>query len=73
MKTQDQILKALGNIEGKVDGINQRLDRVNGNIKNHDDRINEIEHTQDVMTGKATIIGTILGLIGAGIVALLKQ
>ena len=70
MTTQDQILEKLGVVIGKVDGINQRLDKVNGFIKGHDERINENEHKVDIMTGKATIIGAIFGFIGALIVSL---
>ena len=72
MKTQDQILEKLGVVIGKVDGINKRLDKVNGTVARHDDRINENEKKVDIMTGKATIIGAIFGFIGAVIIALFK-
>jgi len=69
MKTIDIILKAIGNLEGKVDGINSRLDRVNGTIKTHDDRINDNEHKIDVNIGKVSVASAILGFIGACIIA----
>jgi len=77
MKTQDQILKAIGKLEGKIDGIDKQIDdgfkRVNSSLGRHDERINENEHKVDTMTGKATVVGALLGLIGAGVIALLKQ
>ena len=69
MKTQDQIIKALGNIEGKIDGINKRLDLMNGSLGKHETRINDNEHKIDIATGKATAIGALLGVIGACIIA----
>ncbi|MHA1482291.1 MAG: hypothetical protein ACTSQA_02495 [Candidatus Heimdallarchaeaceae archaeon] len=71
MKTIDIILKAIGSLEGKVDGINKRLDTLNGTVKNHDKRINTNESKIDVMTGKATMIGMIFGFLGACVIALI--
>jgi len=56
MKITDTIERVLGQIEGKVDGINKRLDIMNGSNKTRDNRINELEHSVDTMKGKTAII-----------------
>jgi len=71
MKTIEIILQAIGELGGKVDGINKRLDTLNGTVKSHDKRINANESKIDNMTGKATMIGMIFGFIGACIIALI--
>ena len=71
MKTIDIILKAIGNLEAKVDGVNSRLGRMNGTIKDHDDRINDNESKIDIGLGKASVIGVIFGFLGACVIALI--
>jgi len=71
MKTIEIILKAIGELGGKVDGINKRLDTLNGTVKSHDTRINANESKIDNMTGKATMIGMIFGFLGACVIALI--
>lgn len=51
MNTQDKILYELGEIKGELKGINQRLDRVNGRIDDHDDKINALEGFKDEIIG----------------------
>ncbi len=60
-KTQDKILLIVGRLEGKVDGISQRLDRVNGTLINHGKRINRNESAIDRAKGKATLAGGMAG------------
>ena len=69
MKTIDIILKAIGSLEAKVDGINSRLDSLNGSVKSHALRINDNEHKIDVNIGKVSVASAILGFIGACIIA----
>jgi len=73
MKTTEQIFNAIGELVGEVKGINSRLDKINGSLKDHDKRIDKNKERLDIATGKATILGAILGFIGAAIIALLKQ
>jgi len=73
MKTTEQIFNAIGELVGEVKGINNRLDKINGSLEDHDKRIDKNKERLDIATGKATVIGTILGFIGAAIIALLKQ
>lgn len=56
---------AIGELSGKVDGINQRLDGINGSLKTHDEAINELQTFKDNLTGKLGVIGTIAGFLGS--------
>ena len=72
MNTREEILKAIGKLEGKIDGVNQRLDKINGSLLNHDDRINVNEHKIDTMSGKIKVIGAIATIILGAVVASIK-
>lgn len=65
----NEIMRVLGNLEGKVDGINDRLNRVNGRLDKHDDAIGSLEALSNQGIGKQMVIGgvsgAVLGLIGA--------
>lgn len=69
----DDIQRSLGRIEGKVDGINQRLDKVNGTLKDHSDKINLLETFRDNLQGRMTIIGAIAGFLGALITTIINR
>ena len=72
----DQISQAIGKLQGQVEtgftAINNRLDRQNGSIKCHDDRINELETFRDTMVGKISVISAIFGFIGAMVLAIVN-
>ena len=72
MKTQDQVLLKLGTMDGKIDGINNRLDKINGSLVNHDDRINVNEHKIDTLSGKIKVIGAIATIIVGAVIASIK-
>jgi len=57
----NEIMRAIGNLEGKIDGINFRLDTLNGRVGKHDDKINIIESNQQYRRGQIVIIGAIVG------------
>ena len=56
--------KTMGEVVGEVKGINKRLDKLNGSVKNHDDRINKNESKIDTMLGKVSVIGSLGVFIG---------
>jgi len=62
----------IGHLSGKVDGINQRLDRMNGSLVSHDKRINKNESKIDNLLGKVSIVGTIGVFLGGLIVSFFK-
>lgn len=52
----EDIMRAIGRLEGKVDEINSRLDTLNGSQKKQDDKIDSLESWKDQLTGKIAII-----------------
>ena len=62
-QTLQNIERSIGRLEGKVDGINSRLDKANGSLINHDKRINKVEDGAANISGKATVIGAIAGFL----------
>ena len=72
MNDLQDITRAIGRLEGKVDGINNRLDRINGSLGNHDDRINDLESSCSSIKGQASILGILGGIIVSAIVASIK-
>lgn len=59
--TLNDIYLAVGELNGEVKGINRRLDKMNGTISSHDDRINKNESAIDQQRGRAAIIGGVVG------------
>lgn len=57
------LFQKMGQIEGKVDSIITRLDRMDGRFCAHDDRINKVEGNVDEMRGKAVMAGGITAFI----------
>ncbi len=58
----NEIMRAIGRLEGKVDGINGRLDTANGRLKSHDDKIGNLETDMASIKAKATVLGGIAGI-----------
>ena len=56
--------RTMGEVVGEVKGINKRLDKLNGSVKNHDDRINTNESKLDTMLGKVSVVGSLGVFIG---------
>lgn len=61
----DDIKYVLGEINGKLDGICQRLDKMNGRLDKHEDKINELETFRDNLQGRLSILSAIAGFVGA--------
>lgn len=64
-KPHDQIMFMLGQMDGKLDGINTRLDTVNGRVGKHDESIISLRAYKDEANGKIKIIGIIWGVTAA--------
>jgi len=72
-QTIKEIYRAVGNLDGKVDGINNRLDKVNDNIAKNVKDIDALQTYRDTLKGKFRGIIILSGLIGglAGIIGVL--
>lgn len=59
-----EIIRAIGNLEGKIDGINRRLDITNGRIAKSEDNIANLKTSEAVSNNKFNFIGAIGSLFG---------
>jgi len=67
----NNIQRSLGRIEGKVDGINKHLEKMNGAIDDHTDKIDKLETFKDQTEGakqETKRIASIGGAIAGGFV-----
>ena len=60
---QSEIYRIVGSIEGEVKGMNGRLDRINGTLKAHDNKIDFLEAESNKRKGIVTVIGGIAGVL----------
>ena len=63
MEPHEELNRTLGEILGEVKGVNTRLDRVNGRLDKHDDKINSLETFKDTATGKLAVVGTLAAFV----------
>jgi hypothetical protein len=61
--TLNDIYLTVGEIKGEVKGINCRLDKLNGTVCRHEDRINNNESAIDQQKGKSIAYGVISATI----------
>lgn len=54
-----------GKVIQSLDGINEKLDRVNGRLDKHGDRIGSLEQTRALAVGGGTVLGAISGWVSA--------
>ena len=54
--THNEIMRALGSLESKVDGINRRLDSLNGRVSEVEDHSDKMQSWQDQSTGRISMI-----------------
>ena len=60
-------------IATEMKGIHKEMKTQNGSIKTIIGDVKDNRHDIDVMTGKATVIGGIMALIGAGVIAFVNN
>lgn len=68
----NEIMRAIGNLEGKIDGINQRLDVSNGRLSKHDEKIQSLEISRGELKGGSKIFMMFVGAVGALIMFVLS-
>lgn len=59
----NRISQDIGRLEGKVDGINKRLDISNGRIAKNEEKINALESFKDNLQGRIVVVVAIVGLV----------
>jgi archaellum component FlaC len=67
-----EILYQLGKLSGKMDGIAQRLDIINGSVSRNTQRIEMLESWRSNFAGKLTIVVAVFGFFISLIVYLVN-
>jgi hypothetical protein len=67
--SEAEVMLALGRLEGKMDAILQMQRIQEEQIKSHDQRIRDLEHSRSFILGMAALVGAVAS---AGITALTK-
>lgn len=62
--THNEILRSLGRIEGKVEGILEQATKTNGRVTKLEEGVTTLKVQEGVTTTKITLIGAIGGAIG---------
>jgi hypothetical protein len=70
MSSNDDILRAIGRLEGKVDHLVQdlithtgRMNRIDSHIEKQDERIRTLEKKQYAVIAVATFLGSMISLV----------
>lgn len=71
--THNEILRSLGRLEGKVDGILEQATKTNGRVNKLEEVTTTLKVQNGVTSTKMGIIGAVAGTIMAGIVSLFFQ
>jgi hypothetical protein len=66
-RDNQNILVALGRLEGKVDALISRQNIVDARIDRHDTRIRELEQSKSWLLGAAGVVGAIASLAAKAI------
>lgn len=64
----NNIQRSLGRIEGKIDGINEHLKRLNGSIESHSSKIDKVENCIAKIKAEATMSARVAGAVWGVIV-----
>lgn len=70
-KSHEQLMYMLGQIDSKLDGVNKRLDTVNGRLGKHDEHIATLNTFKDTLTGKLVMLSALFSLLSATIIKFL--
>jgi hypothetical protein len=66
-------MRSLGNLEAKVDGINERLDRINGTLEHHTEDIKDLELVNSERKGAWKVMVVIAGAVSTLIYFVLNK
>ena len=61
-ETHNEIMRSLGHIEGGIEGIIDRLDKINGRLDKHDDKLDKHSNFINNWKGKLVIIAFIVSV-----------
>lgn len=67
-----EILRSLGRIEGKIEGILEQATKTNGRVTRLEESVTTLKVDDGVTTTKVSIIGAVMGAAGGYLISLLK-
>lgn len=70
--THDDIMRSLGRLEGKIDGILEQATKTNGRVTKLEADVTALKVTEGVTTTKLSIIGIVAGALGGWVLSLFK-
>lgn len=68
MEIHNELMRAIGRIEGKIDGILEQATKTNGRVTRLEGEINTLQAFKDNLTGKITIIAGAISIVVAFVV-----
>lgn len=69
----NKVFKMLGELTAKVDGVNERLDRMNGNIVLQGKRISKLEAFRNRLRGEASVVSVLVASGVSVLIYILKK
>jgi len=73
----NEIMRAIGQLEGKVEegfkNTQQRLDAINGRVKENETKINKLQNEVIDIKSKAAILGGAMGIFFSVVVDFIKK
>lgn len=71
-QVHNEIMRSLGRIEGKIEGILEQATKTNGRVTKLEENVTSLKVTDGITTTKVTLIGALGGAIGGFILSLFK-
>lgn len=68
MEIHNELMRAIGRIEGKIDGILEQATKTNGRVTRLEDEVNTLQAFKDNLNGKITIIAGAISIVVAFVV-----
>jgi hypothetical protein len=59
----EELHRAVGRVEGKIDGLDAKLDGIVGTLAARDERLGKVETRQAWWSGAAAAVGAIIGIL----------
>lgn len=73
----NDVMRAIGNLEGKVDSGIRALEEVKDRLDSHATKIDALQSIQNQMLGKQTVIGAVFGFfagwVGTAVAAMFRN
>ena len=60
---EEEILRGLGRLEGKMDSLMSSIKEINRDVAKHDSRIRSLESRQSWVIGAAAVLGLCLSIV----------